>query len=237
MKPIIGISAATMTSPRSGREHGRIYLERDYADRVIEAGGVPILIPPGADFVYLGPILDGLIIPGGNDIDASNWGEENHPEVTIENPERTNTELGIFDHLRPEVPVLGICYGCQLLNVHLGGSLIQHLPDVVGEDYHRGDPIQNYRIEPDTRLAGILGDSAQGKSWHHQAVDKTGENLRVSAWHEDGTVEAIESTSGRWFVGVQWHPERTEGEDSEKLFSAFIQAVLDAKAARMVSSR
>lgn len=237
MKPIIGISAATMLSPKSGDPHGRIYIERPYPDRVIAAGGVPILIPPGADFESIGPILDGLIIPGGDDLDAQLWGAENHPSVQNENPERTQTEIGLYKNLRPEVPVLGICYGCQLVNVINGGSLIQHLPDIVGEDYHRGDPVQDYKIEQNTLLAGILGDSAKGKSWHHQAVEKVGENLRVSAWHEDGTVEAIESTAGRWFVGVQWHPERTDHEDSVKLFDAFIKAVIEAKSSRMVSNR
>lgn len=237
MKPIIGISASTMTSPKNGREHGRIFLERDYSDRVIAAGGAPLLIPPGADFESIGPLLDGFIIPGGDDIDAANWGEQNHPEVQNENPQRTQTEIGIFKHLRPEVPVLGICYGCQLVNVIQGGTLIQHLPDVVGEDYHRGDPIQEYRIEPETRLAEILGPTARGKSWHHQAVEKLGTNLRISAWHEDGTVEAIEGTFGRWFVGVQWHPERTDVEDSVLLFDAFLKAVVAAKTSRMASSR
>lgn len=229
MKPIIGITTSAMTSPRNGREFGRFFLERDYVDRVIAAGGAPIMIPPGADAESIGPILDGLIIPGGNDIDSQLWGEDAHPEVELEYSLRTETEAAVYENLRPDAPVLGICYGCQLVNVLEGGSLTQHLPDVLGHDGHRGDPIQEYRIEPETRLSSILGSTARGKSWHHQAVSRLADGMKISAWHEDGTIEAIESTAGRWFLGLQWHPERTDVEESVILFDAFLAAVKQAK--------
>ncbi|MFM9874661.1 MAG: gamma-glutamyl-gamma-aminobutyrate hydrolase family protein [Fimbriimonadaceae bacterium] len=233
MKPIIGITASAMTSPRNNREFGRFYLERDYVDRVVAAGGAPILIPPGTDSASIGPLLDGLVIPGGGDFDASLWGEETHPEANPEYQDRTNTEIELFKSLRAETPILGICYGCQFVNIMQGGTLEQHMPDRLGNDSHRGDPIQDYKVDPGTRLAAIVGESARGKSWHHQAVDRLGEGLQVSARHEDGTIEAIESTSGRWFLGLQWHPERTDVEESVKLFDAFMVAVLSAQAARI----
>jgi putative glutamine amidotransferase len=233
MKPIIGITASAMTSPRNNREFGRFYIERDYVDRVIAAGGTPILIPPGADGASIGAILDGLVIPGGGDFDASLWGDVTHAEADLEYRPRTDTEIELYQALSPETPILGICYGCQFVNIMRGGTLEQHMPDRLGNDSHRGDPIQDYVVEPGTRLAGIVGTTAQGKSWHHQAVDKLGEGLQVSARHEDGTIEAIESTSGRWFLGLQWHPERTDVEESVKLFDAFMAAVVSVKAARV----
>lgn len=233
MKPIIGITASAMTSPRNDREFGRFYLERDYVDRVAAAGGAPVLIPPGTDAAAIAPLLDGLVIPGGGDFDAALWGEATHAEAKPEYADRTETEIALFKALNPDTPILGICYGCQFVNIMLGGTLEQHMPDRLGHDGHRGDPVQDYLVEPGTRLARIVGDSARGKSWHHQAVDKLGKDLRVSARHEDGTVEAIESTSGRWFLGLQWHPERTDVEESVKLFDAFLDAVREAKAARV----
>ncbi|MCA0359962.1 MAG: gamma-glutamyl-gamma-aminobutyrate hydrolase family protein [Armatimonadetes bacterium] len=231
-KPVIAISVSAMTSPKNNRPFGRYYLERDYVDRVIAAGGAPVLIPPGTEVESIAPFIDGWVIPGGNDIDAALWGEPNHPEVENEYSGRTETERHLFGQIHPSAPILGICYGCQLMNVLHGGSLIQHLPDILGGDYHRGDPIQDYRVEPGTRLAGIVGEHAQGKSWHHQAVDRIGDGLKPVAWHEDGTIEALESTEGRWLVGLQWHPERTELPESEKLFEAFMEAVREFKISR-----
>jgi gamma-glutamyl-gamma-aminobutyrate hydrolase PuuD len=222
-----------MTSPRNNREHGRYYIERDYVDRVIVAGGAPILIPPGTDVESIAPILDGLVIPGGGDFDAALWNEPTHPEAKPEFAGRTDTEISLFKNLKPEAPILGICYGCQFVNIMLGGTLEQHMPDRLGHDGHRGDAVQDYAVEPGTKLSEIVGVSARGKSWHHQAVDKLGAGLRVCARHEDGTIEAIESEEGRWFLGLQWHPERTDVEESVKLFDAFLAAVRDAKAARV----
>lgn len=233
MKPVIGITCSAMKSPRSGVENGRLYLERNYVDRVAAAGGAPVLIPPGTDAESVGPILDGLVIPGGNDIDSALWSEPLHPEASLEYGARTATEMAVFGALRPDAPVLGICYGCQLVNVMLGGSLEQHMPDRLGHDGHRTTGMQDYRVVEGTRLEAIVGPEARGDSSHHQAVARPGEGLIVSAWHEDGTVEAIESTSGRWFLGLQWHPERSDVPESDMLFEAFVRAVMEAKAARV----
>lgn len=232
MKPVIGITVSAMTSPKSGLPNARYYLERDYVDRVVTAGGAPILIPPGTDATVVGPLLDGLLIPGGGDFDAALWGDDTHPEAAPEFGGRTDMEVELYGKLRADAPILGICYGCQFVNIMEGGTLEQHLPDILGHDGHRGDPVQDYRVEPGTRLAGIVGEAARGKSWHHQAVKQLGRGMRVSAWHEDGTIEAIESLEGRWFLGLQWHPERTDVEESTALFKAFVEAVRESKAAR-----
>jgi putative glutamine amidotransferase len=232
MKPVIGITMGVSQSPRSENPHSRYHLDRSYVDRVIDAGGVPVLIPPGADADRIAPLLDGLIIPGGNDLDPSLWGDAVHPEVELEYSGRTQTELALLGQVSESVPILGICYGCQLINVMRGGSLHQHMPDHLGHDGHRGDPIQNYRVELDSKLGEMVGGSASGKSWHHQSVDRLGDSLRVTAWHEDGTVEAIEDTSGRWVVAVQWHPERSDVVDSKKIFAAFMAAVNERRQAK-----
>ena len=227
MKPIIGITASAMTSPRNGREYGRFYLERDYVDRVIEAGGTPILIPPGADAESCAALLNGLVIPGGGDFNAQLWGEVSHASAEPEYELRTKTEIDIYRALDKDVPILGICYGCQFVNVMMGGTLEQHLPDILGHDNHRGDNLQQYLVEPNTLLHSIVGSTTRGKSWHHQAVKKLGSNLKVCATHEDGTIEAIEAIEGRWFLGLQWHPERTDEEDSKTIFRAFADAVVE----------
>ncbi|MCU0316858.1 MAG: gamma-glutamyl-gamma-aminobutyrate hydrolase family protein [Fimbriimonadaceae bacterium] len=215
----------TAKNERSGDPFGKFVLNREYVEQVVAAGGVPVLIPPGSDPIALAEILDGWLIPGGNDLDPSLWGESLHPEAELEFAKRTETELGLWRAVSPDLPVFGICYGCQFINVARGGSLEQHLPDLVGEDRHRGDPMQTYAIKTGSKLREIIGaDTASGRSWHHQAVKSLGEDLVVTATHEDGTIEALEDPGDRWIVGVQWHPERSETEDTPKLFASFIAA-------------
>lgn len=234
-KPIIAITCRSME--RGDDPLGRLVLDRKYADRVQEAGGIPIVIPPDTEVEALAGLIDGLIIPGGDDLDAGLWGEPNHPDVKNEDPRRTKTELRLMRALPKSAPVLGICYGCQLINVAHGGSLIQHLPDRLGDDRHRGDSWQRYQVDVQSRLGKIIGDHAEGKSWHHQAVDRVGENLRVTAHHEDGTIEALESTEDRWLVGVQWHPERSEDSAATPLlFAAFIEACAEYRRARLAEA-
>ncbi|MEZ5163953.1 MAG: gamma-glutamyl-gamma-aminobutyrate hydrolase family protein [Fimbriimonadaceae bacterium] len=191
------------------------------------------MIPPGTDVASIAPLIDGWVIPGGGDFDSEMWGEELHPEAQPEFKDRTDTEVELFRSISPETPILGICYGCQLVNILQGGTIHQHIPDQLGHDGHRGDPVQVYRVEAGTKLHDMVGDSARGKSWHHQAVNRVGDGLKAVAWHEDGTIEAIESTDGRWFVGLQWHPERTEVDESEKIFVAFIKAVIETKKSKI----
>ena len=132
MKPVIGIVSDVFHDPENARTHGKLYLNYNYVQAVADAGGTPLLIPPQADPQDVLPLLDGLMIPGGKDIDASNWGEANHPEVETIAPERFELEQRLYKAADPNLPIFGICYGCQWLNVVRGGSLIQHIPDVEG---------------------------------------------------------------------------------------------------------
>lgn len=225
-KPLIGITVDFVPEPGNARTGGgKLQLNANYAQAIADSGGVPILIPPYADVVELADMLDGLLIPGGNDIDASNWGEANHAAVEKIAQERFESEKKLFNAISPEMPVLGICYGCQFINVVRGGSLIQHLPDVEGTADHTSGPVQHYKLDRDSKLAEVFGSDAEGQSWHHQAIGKTGEGLRIVAKSDDGVVEAVEADDRPWLVGVQWHPERTfDDPKTRKLFSAFVAA-------------
>ncbi|AIE86215.1 gamma-glutamyl-gamma-aminobutyrate hydrolase family protein [Fimbriimonas ginsengisoli] len=225
MKPIIGITVDCHHDPEDPRTRGKLELNWNYAQAVSDAGGVPVLIPPTADMEVLAGVIHGWLIPGGNDIDAANFGEENHPKVKLQDPSRFVGEKSLFEAIDSEMPVLGICYGCQFLNVARGGTLEQHLPDRVGHEIHTGGTMQSYPLA-ESRLREIVGvPEMTGKSYHHQAVGQVGEALAVVSKHEDGTVEAVEATDRPWMIGVQWHPERTlEDEATRRLFREFVLA-------------
>jgi putative glutamine amidotransferase len=227
MKPIIGITGdvdIAIGNERNGG--GRVQLNFNYLDAIADAGGCPIILPPQADPVIL-QSLAGLVIPGGNDIDAAEFGEANHPTVEPIAPPRYHAERALLNAIDPKMPVLGICYGCQLINVAMGGTMIQHVPDVVGHELDKVGTLQSYDVEPTSKLGEIAGTKQSGQSWHHQTIKEIGRELKITARNEDGLVEAIESTSRPWLIGVQWHPERTpDREDSRKLFTAFIEAAI-----------
>jgi len=224
-KPVIGITSTFGTLEGDKEKGRRVYLYRDYTDCVIAAGGVPCVIPPNSDPAAVAQVLDGWLIPGGGDIDASYYGQSNHPKSSHEQKVRIDFELGLFKAMNPDMPVFGICYGCQFINVARGGSLIQHVPDIVGNEKHSGGTLQQYEVAPVSLLQEIVkATEVEGKSYHHQAVDALGDLLAVSARHEDGIIEAIEDVSGKWLLGVQWHPERTpESVASRNLFDRFVQ--------------
>jgi putative glutamine amidotransferase len=173
----------------------------------------------------LANVIHGWLIPGGDDIDAAQFGEENHPKVSLQDPARFEAERSLYGAIDPAMPVLGICYGCQFLNVAAGGSLVQHVPDEVGHETHSGGTMQSYPLE-ESRLREIAGvPEMTGKSYHHQAVGRVAEGMRVVAKHEDGTVEALEATDRPWMIGVQWHPERTlEDAPTRRLFEDFVRS-------------
>ncbi|MCE9559714.1 MAG: gamma-glutamyl-gamma-aminobutyrate hydrolase family protein [Armatimonadetes bacterium] len=224
-KPIIGITPESEFQPDVARSRGTIKLNWNYTEEIEKAGGVPIIIPPTADSAAIAKLIDGWLVPGGMDIQARHWDESDHDQAVTNDDSRTAAELALFRALPKEVPILGICYGCQLINVAMGGTLEQHIPDR-SETPHTGGPLQEYAVTPGSRFAEITqGARVKGESWHHQAVGRIGEGLRVVATHDDDTVEAIESEDGRWIVGVQWHPERTpNAAESKNIFKAFVEA-------------
>ncbi len=232
MKPIIGITTSSERKTE-GTRTGVIRLDWNYAEAVELAGAAPILLPPNADPRDVLPLVDGLLVPGGDDIDPHLWGERRHEKTSLIDPARFESDCAYVRHAPDDLPILGICYGCQLLNVVAGGTLHQHVPDVVGHGEHSGGTIQQYAIEPGTLLHAILGDAAEGRSYHHQAIHKVATGFRVSARHEDGTVEAIESPNHAFRLGIQWHPERTLGTPtSDRLFQAFVERAAAYRARR-----
>ncbi|MCU1677742.1 MAG: gamma-glutamyl-gamma-aminobutyrate hydrolase family protein [Frankiales bacterium] len=226
MRPLIGISTYREQARWGTWDEEAILLPATYADAVASVGGEPVLLPTGATSADVVGRLDGLVLAGGADIEPSRYGAGPHPQVTVTRPDRDAAEFLLLDGaLAAELPVLAICRGMQLLNVALGGDLVQHLPDI-GADPHdpgageyRQHPV---RISPDSVIGGLLGDEAIAHCHHHQAVRRLGEGLIAVAWAGDGTVEAVEAEAGPFCVGVQWHPEAGE---ERRLFAALITAI------------
>jgi gamma-glutamyl-gamma-aminobutyrate hydrolase PuuD len=226
-KPIIGITVESQFKPEDPRSMGEMKLNWNYAQAIADAGGVPIIIPPTADAAAISQIIHGWLIPGGSDIDAVRYGQSNHEKAELQDPARFGIESALYEALDANAPILGICYGCQFLNVIRGGTLHQHIPDLLGGDErHAGGTLEPTHIECASKLHGIVKTEAiAGKSYHHQAIDRVGTGLAVSGRHDDGTVEAIEAVDRPWVIGVQWHPERTlDDPPTRALFLAFIAA-------------
>jgi putative glutamine amidotransferase len=230
-KPLIGITCDWRAEANG---FGTLQLEDAYALAVSRAGGVPVLIPAGADADALAEQLDGLLIPGGADIDPHLFGEESHPTVRLVARPRFEMEWSLLRAFEASgKPVLGICYGAQLMNVWRGGSLYQHLPELPFVSLrHRREPEESdnprhfVRLEPDSRLHKLIGqEQFEIVSSHHQAVREVGRGLRVVAYSPDGVIEGIEDASHPFFIGVQWHPEcDPDAAATRALFEAFIRA-------------
>lgn len=196
------------------------------------------IVPEGVDAVMgLEPDDDspmneavGLVLPGGGDIDPSWYGRDRHPETHNVNHRRDRFELTLLEEaLNRDVPVLAICHGMQLLNVHLGGTLHQHLPKHRQHDAGAPgpDPVHEVRIRERCLLAGYLGATRVAvNSHHHQGLDDVADVLEEVAWADDGVLEAVASRTSTWVVGVQWHPEvmAPRAAPHARLFGAFVDA-------------
>jgi putative glutamine amidotransferase len=207
------------------------FLPAVYFHGITAVGGVAVLLPPQpvnpaiAERVLDG--LDGLLITGGKDVDPAAYGQQPHADTDKPSRQRDAWEFTLLDAaLRRKLPVLGICRGAQVLNVALGGTLHQHLPDVIGHSGHRaGNAVFNtlpVRTVPGTRLAALIGESVDAKCYHHQAVAEVAEGLTVSAWDADGVIEALELPGDGFVLAVQWHPEESLGD--LRLFAAIVEA-------------
>jgi putative glutamine amidotransferase len=201
-----------------------------YVQALERAGARPVLLPPSEDGVEETlDAVDGLVFSGGSDLDPDLYDQEAHAETLGVVSERDRAELALLQAaLARDMPVLAVCRGSQVLNVARGGDLVQHLPDIVGDDKHKHTPgtfsDHDVTLEQGTRLASLLGDRAPVKSHHHQGFGQLGEGLRVAAHAEDGTIEAVEDPTRRFTFGVLWHPEA--GEDL-KLFEELVRAARD----------
>ena len=237
MTPVIGITTYDVEARWGAWEAHAALLPFVYVDAVRRSGGRAVLLPPGGDDNEASATvagLDGLIVAGGPDIDPIRYGAARHPQTQPPVTVRDAWDLAVTSHaLRLGVPLLAICRGMQALNVCRGGTLHQHVPDLVGHARHDG-PTAGYgrhqvHVSPDSMLAGILpsGEYFGVPTHHHQAVDLLGDGLKAVAWEEDGTIEAVEAGPSEldglsgFVLGVQWHPERG---DDPRLFTALIRA-------------
>jgi len=206
-------------------------LPRVYSDCVIAAGAAVVTLPPQPPTVEVVErvldSVDGLMLTGGKDVDAALYGQEAHPENDAPRPDRDAWEIALVRAaIARDLPVLGICRGLQVLNVALGGTLIQHLPDVIGSNrYSYGGAV--FADNPvltvaGTRTAELLGERLTVKSYHHQALDRVAEGLTVTAHGDDGIIQAVEIDGMSFGLAVQWHPE--ESPDDLRLFEALVAA-------------
>ena len=210
---------------------------RHYLDAVLWAGGLPLLIPSAGDPAVIRQYMEqvqGVLLPGSpTDIDPARYGAVPHPKLGRMYPERDATDFAILDWVEErDMPLLGICFGVQSLNVYRGGSLLQDIPSQVSnavihdEDDNKPAARHMVRIEEHSLIRRLARRSeTEVNSYHHQSVQNSGRNLKPVAFAPDGVIEAVEDTTGRFIVGVQWHPERGWTNDplSQALFSSFIE--------------
>ena len=225
--PLVGLSAYSGPARWAIWDRTATLLPTVCPDRVARAGGLPVLVPPMPGIEAVVARLDGLVLPGGGDIDPARYGADPHPRTRGITPGRDAAELALLDAaVAAGVPVLGICRGVHLLNVLRGGTLHQYVPDVAGHLGHQPEPgvygRQQVRLAPGSRIAEIMDiDTALVPCHHHQAVDRLGTGLVATAWADDGTVEAVELADHPFAVAVQWHADQDE---DDRLFRAFVAA-------------
>lgn len=236
--PVVAVTAPILEE----EQPRRVRLNAAYLTAVENAGLVPLLVPPlsdphAADRILAG--VDGLVLTGGEDVAPEHFGEERHPRIGTVHQVRDATEIALISAARRlRMPVLAICRGIQVLNVECGGSLIQDIraqrPDALehdGKAAGRDTVVHPVEIERDSILALATGATQLNvNSLHHQAIDRLGEGLRVTASAPDGIIEGVESTDDWWVLAVQWHPEEMDrcaepGAEPGPLFKAFAEAV------------
>lgn len=234
VRPVIGLSAYAVRAEWGVWDAAATLLPQAYVDAVLRAGGLPIVLPalPGA----IGEILDrvdAVLIAGGPDVEPARYGADAGPDTQPPSRVRDAAESELVTGAtRRGMPVLGICRGLQLLNVVRGGTLVQHLPDVVGTELHCPEPGRygrhEVKVEPGSLLAAVLGgadarpvERTVVPSYHHQAIESLGAGLVVTARADDGVIEAAEDPRLPFCLGVQWHPE--VGDDPA-LFDGLISA-------------
>jgi len=236
-QPVIGITASIdRRSPAFGETYS---LARKYAEGVLQAGGVPVIVPHNLDEDALRAMLnrvDGVVLSGGGDIDPVLFSEDAHPATSTIESDRDRVELTLAQWIvERDIPCLAICRGIQVLNVALGGTLIQDIPSQVPHalphSFDRQTTPRNYlahpvQIDPASQLARIMQlEVAQANSWHHQSIKQVADRLRVTAAAPDGVIEAVEVPGRRYAIGVQWHPEWLfeEHPEHQRLFAGLVR--------------
>jgi gamma-glutamyl-gamma-aminobutyrate hydrolase PuuD len=221
--------AVTTSLTLEGRD--RAQLNASYIRAVEGAGGVPILIPPQLSLATIQALIatvHGLVLTGGGDLNPARYGENNTASTNISDDRDTAEEAALNLALDRGIPILAICRGMQVLNVALGGTLVQDIATEIGTIVVHASPRGTHpvRVTPGSRLACLLGtENAEVNSRHHQAIKTLGEGLIATAWAPDGVIEGVE-LPGQWVAGVQWHPEDMidDSETARRLFAALVEA-------------
>ncbi|MCP2317202.1 putative glutamine amidotransferase [Nocardia amikacinitolerans] len=237
-RPVIGLPTYVEQARFSTWDTRCAVLQHDYIHMVDRAGGIPVLLPPvGEPRPELIDRLDGLVLTGGADIDPARYGARlTDAALGYTRADRDESEFGLFTLARAAgVPILAVCRGLQLVNVALGGTLIQHLPDAVGHEGHSGGSgsfdVNEVLTEPGTQLAALAGPRLEAHCHHHQAIDDLASGLVVSARSGDGSIEAAELPGEPFLIGVQWHPEANRADD--RLMRALVAAAAAYRRARV----
>jgi putative glutamine amidotransferase len=238
LRPVIGICTALEQARWSVWDEQAMLLPRSYITAVQRAGGLVLMLPPDRaeieDPSQMLALIDGLMLAGGADIDPGCYGQPAHPSTTGTVPERDVFEMAMVrGAIERDMPVLGICRGMQLINVALGGTLVQHLPERFGHHEHRrvvgsfDGADHDVQVRDGTLALRVVGQSCHAtKSHHHQGVDRLGEGLEVSATSAlDGLPEALELPAARFVLGVQWHPE---ADEASSVVGALVAAAEEA---------
>ena len=226
-RPLIGITTYYQEAAWGVWKGTAALIPGTYVEAVAAAGGVPVLLPPVATGVHVLDRLDGLITAGGTDVDPAEYGHTRH-QLTVSQPQRDSHDLALTRAaLDRGLPLLAICRGAQVLNVALGGTLIQHLPDVRPEANYQPSPgvfgEVGFTTAPGSLIASLLGPQASAPCYHHQGIAELGHGLVVTAVAPEGTIEAVElPDGGSWVLGVQFHPEQNPGD--LRLFRGFVAA-------------
>jgi putative glutamine amidotransferase len=240
---LIGITTAHMPHPEG---LPMVAVQESYVRSVLNAGGVPVLIPLGLQYSDLQVIfgrIDGILLTGGGDIDPQRFDGEAHPTVHQVDPERDEIEIWLAEEsVRSGKPFLGICRGIQVINVAFGGSLYTDIssqrPNSLAHEWVPGRPwshlAHSIRVEEGSRLAEILGGTHfEVNSLHHQAISRIKDDFKITAFAPDDVIEAIEHTQHPFGIAVQWHPEWLQDHPPmQALFRAFVQAAGEHTAAQ-----
>lgn len=244
--PIIGITSYLEQAQTGVWDVPAVFLPQVYLNAVTSVGGVAVVLPPqpidAGTARELVASLDGLILSGGADLNPASYGQAAHERTGAPRDDRDEFEAAVLRAaIDAELPFLGICRGAQVLNVALGGTLEQHLPDLVGDDrYQIGKGVFNpieVEVDPESKIAEVYGDDRRATAhlYHHQGLGAIGDGLSVTSRTNDGVIESIELTSVPFGLAVQWHPE--ENTDDRRLFAGLVSAARDYRAASDTSGQ
>jgi putative glutamine amidotransferase len=240
--PLIGICTALERARWGVWDQPAMLLPRNYIDAIQRAGGIALMLPPDpaavADPDLVLDLVDGLVLAGGADVDPGAYGEPRAPQTAHTVPERDAFEIALTRRaIERDIPFLGICRGMQVMNVALGGTLIQDLPTSLGHEHHCRVPgsfdgaDHRVHLAAGSRAAEVVGGERAGTlSHHHQGIGRLGEDLVVTGWADlDELPEAIEVPEHRFAVGVQWHPE---ADETSRVIAALVEEAREFALAR-----